>query len=66
MLCGTASLALFLFRFSFFLVAKIKVFVCIKCFFVKKGVYDCNVQITVWRGSGVRFPYKYETPEEIG
>ena len=50
----------------FFVVAKIKVFVRIKCFFfIKKGMYDCNVQIIVWRGSGIRFPCKYETPEKI-
>ena len=35
-------------------------------FFIKKGVYDCNMQIIVWRGSGIRFPCKYETPEKIG
>ena len=40
MFCGTASLALFLLYFSFsffFVVAKIKVFVRIKCFFIKKA-----------------------------
>ena len=33
---------------------------------MKKGVCDCNVQIIVWLGSGIRFPCKYETPEKIG
>ena len=68
MFCGTASLALFLFcfSFSFFFFFQNQGFCSYKMFFYKKGVYDCNVQIIVWRGSGIRFPCKYETPEKIG
>ena len=64
MFCGTASLALFLFCSSFFFQSQ--GFCLYKMFFIKKGVYDCNVQIIVWLGSGIRFPCKYETPEKIG
>ena len=64
MFCGASSQALFLLRSSFFFAKN--GFCSYKMFFIKKGVYDCNVQIIVWRGSGIRFPCKYETPEKIG
>ena len=67
MFCATASLALFLFSFSFFFCCcQNQGFCSYKMFFfIKKGMYDCNVQIIVWCGSGIRFPCKYETPEKI-